>query len=191
MPEITGLLLAAGKSRRFGGQKLLAELHGQPIVLHSARSLSSCDRVVAIIHGDDLELEKLLNAQDIETVINPEADLGMGNSIACGVKASQASDGWCILPADMPSVVTKTVEMVYKAIRDGAIIAAPFYRGQRGHPVGFSSTFSEELQSLEGDLGARYLLQRYAQDMHRIPTDDSGILMDIDTLNDLENAHSL
>jgi molybdenum cofactor cytidylyltransferase len=153
--------------------------------------LSSCDRIVAIIHGDDLELKKTLAAQGIESVINPEADLGMGSSIACGIRASQASDGWCILPADMPSVETKTVELIYKAISDGATIAAPYFQGRRGHPVGFSRAFLDELQSLAGDVGARYLLQRHAHDIRRVESNDGGILMDIDTPKDLENAHSL
>jgi molybdenum cofactor cytidylyltransferase len=188
MPEITGLLLAAGKSQRFGTQKLLAEYQGLPIVLHSARALSNCDRVIAIINDKDIELQKTLDAAGVETVINPEADRGMGHSIACGVKASQGSDGWCILPADMPHVSMSTVERVYEALVNGAPIAAPCYQDQRGHPVGFSQRFAEELQILDGDIGARTILQRQAQSVLRIVTNDSGILLDIDTREDLERA---
>jgi len=191
MPEITGLLLAAGKSQRFGGQKLLAEYRGLPLILHSARALSSCDRVVAIINDKDIELKRTLDAAGIEAVINPEADHGMGHSIACGVKASHESDGWCILPADMPSISQHTVDQVYAALANKAGIVAPYYQGRRGHPVCFGKAYSDELQSLAGDIGARTILQRHAQNVVRIATEDSGILLDIDTLDDLEKAHNL
>jgi len=190
MPEITGLLLAAGKSQRFGSQKLLAEYQGLPIILHSARALASCDRVVAIINDQDIELQKTLDAEGIEIVINPEADRGMGHSIACGAKASLASDGWCILPADMPKVSKGAVEKVYEALINGAAITAPCYQGQRGHPVGFSQRFADELQILDGDIGARTILQQHPEDLLCIDTDDSDILLDIDTPEDLEMAQN-
>lgn len=191
MPEITGLLLAAGKSRRFGSQKLLTEYQGLPIVLHSARALSNCDRVIAIINDKDIELQKTLDAEGIETLINPEANLGMGHSIAFGVKASQQSDGWCILPADMPKASTSTVEQVYEALVNGAAIAAPCYLDQRGHPVGFSKHYSDELQILDSDIGARTILQQHPEDLLCIDTNDNGILLDIDTKEDLQKAHAL
>ena len=102
MPDITGLLLAAGSGRRFGGNKLLAELKGKPLVLHAATSLSPCDHLIAVVRKEDRALQQILQAADIPFVINPEAEQGMGRSIACGVQASVTSDGWCILPGDMP-----------------------------------------------------------------------------------------
>jgi molybdenum cofactor cytidylyltransferase len=97
MPEITGLLLAAGKGERYGQQKLLADFKGQALVLHSLRALSHCDRVIAVIRQEDTDLQHIMMAAGIQTVINKEADRGMGNSIACGIRASRHRNGWCIL----------------------------------------------------------------------------------------------
>lgn len=185
MPEITGLLLAAGKSQRFGSQKLLAEYHGMPLVMHSASALSNCDRVIAVINDDDLALNETLQSAGVETLINKDANRGMGSSIACGVKASPTSDGWCILPADMPNVSKSLVDQVYAELENGAAISAPYYQDQRGHPVGFSKRFFHELISLDGDFGARVVLERHPEDLFRVETGDPGILIDIDTPQDL------
>lgn len=190
MPEITGLLLAAGKGRRYGQRKLLADFKGLPLVLHGARALTDCERVIAIIRDDDIELQHILQTAGIETRINEEADRGMGYSIACGVRASNHSDGWCILPADMPTITVETVAQVTEALRKGAAIAAPYFRGNRGHPVGFSSAFADQLLALDGDVGARNILLRHSEGLVRIETDDKGILLDIDTPQDLLKAES-
>lgn len=185
MAEITGLLLAAGKSSRFGRQKLLADFNGQALVQHSAEALSDCDRVIAVIRDNDNELKQTLQMIGIETMINQTADRGMGNSIACGIRASLDSDGWCILPADMPGVTRVTVKQVSEAIREGVQIAAPYYQGRRGHPVGFSKTFAEELAALDGDTGARTILNAHPDLLIPIESDDAGILIDIDTPQDM------
>lgn len=190
MAEITGLLLAAGMSRRFGDQKLLADVNGRPMALHSAGALRDCYRVIAVIRASDIELQQILQAAGIETVINKDAELGMGNSIACGVRASPDCDGWCILPADMPGIASETVKRVSDTIRNGAMLTAPYYQGRRGHPVGFSKVLAEDLATLDGDTGARSILNAHPDRLVRIDTEDPGILIDIDTPQDLLGVFS-
>lgn len=185
MPEITGLLLAAGSSRRFGGHKLLTEIDGRPLVLHAAECLRDCHRLLAIVRSDDIPLQQCLHSADIEMVFNPRADRGMGGSLACGVAASRSSDGWCILPADMPFISPATGRQVIQALQAGAQIAAPYFQGRRGHPVGFSRAYRDQLLALAGDTGAREILARESQAVVRLEIDDAGILRDIDTPHDL------
>jgi molybdenum cofactor cytidylyltransferase len=185
MAEITGLLLAAGQGRRFGGNKLLAHYRHRPLVLHSAATLSACDRIIAVVRADDAALQQLLNASGIETVINPQAELGMGGSIACGVKASNSSDGWCILPADMPNVPGMMTNLIILALQNGAPLAAPYYRGTRGHPAGFQRRFKEALQTLNGERGARAIFEQHDEKIVRFDTDEPGVLEDIDTVEQL------
>jgi molybdenum cofactor cytidylyltransferase len=184
MPEITGLLLAAGSSRRFGGHKLLTEIDGRPLVLHAAECLQDCDRLLAIVRSDDVPLQQCLHSAGIDTVFNPHADRGMGGSLVCGVAASASSDGWCILPADMPYIANTIGLRIVLALHQGASIAAPYYRGRRGHPVGFSQVYREQLLALDGDTGARKILARESQAVVRLEIDDAGILRDIDTPQD-------
>jgi molybdenum cofactor cytidylyltransferase len=88
----------------------------------------------------------------------------------------------------MPNVSGETVDQVADALRKGAPIAAPFFEGRRGHPVGFGHAFAEQLMALDGDVGARNILLRHSNNLVRIETNDSGILLDIDTPRDLVMA---
>jgi molybdenum cofactor cytidylyltransferase len=185
MHEITGLLLAAGSGSRFGGQKLLARIGETAIIGHSADALSACDRVIAVVRPGDSALEATLASLGIEVVINPLAQRGMAASLACGVGASGTSAGWCILPADMPYVKRDTARLVVDALRAGAEIVAPFHQGRRGHPVGFCKACKDRLLALQGDYGAREILARASDLITPLEVDDPGILIDIDTPQDL------
>lgn len=184
MAEFTGLLLAAGAAKRFGGHKLLADIDGWPLIAHSARVLSPCDRVIAVVRGDDDQLHRCLHQAGIGMVINDRAELGMGRSIAAGIGASKDSDGWCILPADMPAIPTTVTRAIVAALRNGADIVAPFYRQRRGHPVGFCKWFRQDLLALAGDSGARSILDAHPDQLIRLDVEDAGILKDIDTPQD-------
>jgi len=188
MPEITGLLLAAGQSQRFAGNKLLAEIDKRAMVLHAAASLSPCDRLLAVVRRDDIDLQKILKEASIELVFNDAADQGMGSSIACGVAASQQSHGWCLLPADMPFVKPATTLEVISTLKQGAALAAPFYQDRRGHPVGFGRELSNELLALDKEPGARHIVSQNQHRLVGINSNDEGVLIDIDTPADLKQA---
>jgi len=87
--------------------------------------------------------------------------------------------------ADMPWVRPQTIASLAAAIRAGAGIAQPLYRGQRGNPVAFSRRYLPQLQRLSGDQGARALLKTEA--VEQIAVDDPGIVRDIDTPADLRD----
>jgi molybdenum cofactor cytidylyltransferase len=85
----------------------------------------------------------------------------------------------------MPRVRPDTIRKISGALAGGATIAAPLYRGERGHPVGFSSALREELVALSGDTGARGVVQRHSEEIVLIECDDAGVLLDIDERTDL------
>jgi molybdenum cofactor cytidylyltransferase len=186
MADITGVLLAAGFSTRFCDNKLLHEIGGQALIAHSAAALSPCERIVAVVRADDVVLQTGLHSLGVDCVLNPQPERGMGYSIACAVNATSHSDGWCLLPADMPYVMASTTSKLVDALRTGAILAAPSYQGRRGHPVAFSKRFVDALCALDGDSGARHILELNADRLTSIATDDAGVLLDIDTPRDLE-----
>lgn len=188
MPEITGVLLAAGASSRFGANKLLHEIDGQPLIAHSAAALAPCDRRIAVVRANDKAMQACLQTLGIEWVSNSQPDRGMGHSIACAVKASADSHGWCLLPADMPYVTAATTQQLVAALHAGAVLAAPFYQQQRGHPVAFSERYHEALASLDGDSGARAILQAQHDQLVVIHSDDAGVLHDVDTAGDLRTC---
>jgi len=126
--RITGILLAAGSSRRFGSNKLLAPLSdGTPLVLAAARRLRSVlDAVIVVVHPQDRVLPELLATEHVQIVACQHADTGMGASLAAGVAASANARGWLIVLADMPAIQVSTLQRVAQALDNGAVLARLF-----------------------------------------------------------------
>ena len=185
MPTV-GILLAAGSGSRFGGGKLLHRLRdGTPIGVTSLRNLrKALPDVIATVRAGDEELSKLLVSEGIVATLCEDAHLGMARSLACAIRASMNAGAWVIALADMPFVAPATIMAVARQVAHSGRIVVPAYRGQRGHPVGFGSRYRAELLGLEGDEGARSMLERYAQDVKIVDCEDAGILRDIDTPDD-------
>jgi molybdenum cofactor cytidylyltransferase len=154
--RVAGILLAAGEARRFGRHKLLAPLaDGTPLAIASARKLFAVipDSVI-VLRENDSALAALCDREGWRTVICRDAAEGMGRSLASGVDAAADADAWIIALADMPYINEETVARVAQAMARGASIVAPFYAGQRGHPVGISANHRDQLMALRGDHGA-------------------------------------
>jgi molybdenum cofactor cytidylyltransferase len=125
--------------------------------------------------------------RDVIVVRDEEAARGMGHSIAAGVSARPDAPGWLVLPGDMPLVAPATLLAVADAVAEHPVVYAQ-HHGRRGHPVGFAAELLSELRQLSGDEGARRLLARYPA--HGIELDDPGVLVDVDTVDDLAAARA-
>jgi len=213
--NIVGILLAAGKGERFGGNKLLAQLGSElgsdstflpdenagagtgskfesdpnsadSVGVAACRHLlAAVPTVVAVVRPDDTALAAALAAVGARVVRCARAGDGMGASLACGAQASNEADGWVVALADMPWIRPETIAHVAAAIAGGAVIAAPFHRGARGHPVGFGRTCGAALAALTADEGAKAIVAAHREALVRIDVDDPGILRDVDAQGDL------
>jgi molybdenum cofactor cytidylyltransferase len=189
--KIVGLLLAAGSASRFGSDKLRHALpHGVSIAVQAARHLKTgLDTVVAVVRPGSAELAQALEAEGCEVVVCENAAEGMGASLACAARAAAHShphaDGFLVALGDMPFVRRTTIAAVRDALAGGAPLAAPYFRARRGHPVGISKEFLNDLTAAKGDEGAKTLLAANAQRIAKIPVGDPGVIRDIDTPGDL------
>ncbi len=184
---IMGILLAAGESSRFGADKLLHPLPGEgPIGLLAARKLhAALPNSIAVVSPSASRLAGYLSSLEIGVVVNRQ-NSGMGSSLACAIDATpEAAEGWVITLADMPFIETTTIRAVAAAIENRDAIVTPWFRGRRGHPVGFGRGYRDQLAELTGDEGARHLLQQHHQRINILQVEDAGILIDIDTPADL------
>jgi molybdenum cofactor cytidylyltransferase len=182
---IVGILLAAGRSTRFGSDKLLVPLaDGVPVAIAALSNLAQAvDDVVAVVRPGDEPLARALGAGGARVTACPRASEGMGASLAWGVRASPLASAWLVALADMPWIRAQSVARVAEAMKNGASIAAAGCRDIRGHPVGFASTFYADLVALSGDEGAKAILSR--QRISIVETGDNGVLRDVDTPEDL------
>lgn len=186
--KVGAILLAAGSATRFGSNKLLHALpHDVPIAVQSARHLKAVfgEEVIAVVRSGAEPLGEALAREGCRVVPCPRAEHGMGESLACGVRAATGWGGYIVALADMPFIRASTIEAVREALKGGAPMAAPYFRARRGHPVGIAGRFREELEALRGDEGAKKLVAAHAAALIKIPVGDPGVLRDIDKPSDL------
>lgn len=185
--SICGIFLAAGTSTRFGSDKLLYPLgDGRAVAVTALANLrAAIPQVIAVVRPGVPVLESGLSEAGAKVLLCANADQGMGVSLATAVSASGSAAGWVIALADMPYIRPETIAIIAAALAAGAAIVAPAFRGERGHPVGFSAQFRGELEALRGDEGARSLLKQYAHLVQLIEVNDPGVCRDIDTPADL------
>lgn len=187
---VVGVLLAGGTSSRFGERnKLLADLAGEPLVRHAARTLldAGLAEVVAVVGYEAGAVRSALADLDVRVVRNPDYETGLSTSLARGVAAAteRDADAAVFLPGDMPDVDPATVALLVDAYRAGLGTAlAAACDGRRGNPVLFDRRHFEELLAVEGDVGGRSVLFG-SDDGALVETGDTGVLADVDTTGDL------
>lgn len=184
---IAGLLLAAGGSRRFGSQKLLAVLDGVPVVRRSASMLASVvDRTIVVVGADADGVERALAGLPLAIVRNERWANGLSGSLAAGIAALPGDvEAVLIALGDQPMVAREPFDAVIARWRAGrASVVAPVFRGERGHPVLFGREVFAELARVQGDVGARDVIQRDPDRVALVEIADP-LPVDVDTPNDL------
>lgn len=192
-------MLAGGAGTRFGGGKLTAAWRGGALIDGAlAAAFAAPARTVTIVTGADPGVEDaarrfaewLGQAGRLKVVHCPGHAEGMGATLRAGV-ASLPSDatGAFVFLGDMPRTPpTILPELAAALAAAGALAAAPSFKGQRGHPVLFSAALFPELRALSGDEGARSVLRGLADRLALVPTDDPGVLFDVDRPGDLDGT---
>jgi molybdenum cofactor cytidylyltransferase len=189
---IAAVVLAAGKSSRMGGpNKLLAQIGGRPLVRHVVdAALASRARPVVVVTGHQRDkVEAALAGLPIKFVHNPHFADGLGTSLKAGIAALPAEvDGAIVCLGDMPQVDARLIDRLIGAFDPdhGALVVVPTIDGKRGNPVVWSRRFFPDLMTVEGDVGARYLIGRYTEAVAEVPLTGTAALTDVDTPEALE-----
>jgi len=176
------LILAAGKSRRFGeADKRFAPLpHGGVLVNALVRRSRKAGLDVSVVIDADDDVSARIDAP---CILSAKASLGMGHSIADGVAhlgLTSSAQGVLILPVDLPLLRIESLLAVAKILKPDNIVM-PVCAGRRGHPVGFGRNFWPQLCELRGDVGAKSVLTGQAKFVEEVVVGDKGIYQDADT----------
>lgn len=190
------IVLAAGAGSRFDGQghKLAQQMPGSTVLGTTLGRVVASQLPVVVVTTPELAELACRHVASRDVVVLPDVQsgskepVGMGYSIAAGVAARAHAAGWLILPGDMPLILPSTLVKVASRLSDHPVVHAQ-YRGRQGHPVGFAAELYSELVVLSGVDGARRLLSRYPVD--QVEVDDPGVLLDIDTVADLERLRGM
>jgi molybdenum cofactor cytidylyltransferase len=193
---ISAVVLAAGQSRRMGQPKQLAVVDGEPMVVRAVRvaAQSGANEVLVVTGAYADQVADLLaplqrSDQRIRLLHNPHYATGQASSIRTAVQGLAAeSMGAIFLPVDQPFVPARLLQRLTQAWRQGAcLVAARVDEQVRGAPALFDRTLWPDLLALQGDIGARPLLQQYRDAVVTIAATVAE-LRDLDTPDDLRNG---
>jgi molybdenum cofactor cytidylyltransferase len=188
---VAAVVLAAGMSRRMGTPKQLLRSGGETILertLKNVRASKVSEIVLVLGHAAD-DVQKTIATQGLKVVINPEYQQGMGSSLRSGLAAvDDETKAAIIVLADQPWVRAETLNRLIECHRERKPqIIVPTYRGFRGNPVLLDRSVFAEAQALNGDVGCRAIFGDHTEGIVKLRVDDPGILLDIDSRDDLEN----
>ena len=191
--SVAAIILAAGRSTRMGSNKLLEELTGKPLVRHVTNAaLASKAHPVIVVTGHQQErVEAALDGLDLAFVPNPDFADGLSTSLKAGIAALPAEvEAVVVLLGDMPLVSSEAMNDVIAAFEASPdkIAAVPVYQGEWGNPVLLSRSLFGAVAALQGDAGARKLLNGRAGEVLEVPVTSDAILIDLDTPEALAKA---
>ncbi|MEW6299032.1 MAG: nucleotidyltransferase family protein [Thermodesulfobacteriota bacterium] len=186
---ISGILLAAGESRRMGRPKALLRYHGQTFLERGCAAFlaAGVDELVVVLGARADELRGAAPVHPaVRVVVNTRAFQGQLSSLMVGIGTlSPGSEAAVVNLVDHPLVTADTIRALITAFRvTPAPILIASYRGRRGHPVVFSAELYGELLAAPLDQGAKAVVRKDPTRVREIPLDDPGILADIDTPED-------
>jgi molybdenum cofactor cytidylyltransferase len=195
---LAAVILAAGRSRRFGGDKLLAEWQGRPLLWYvldvtaAARASGSLADARVVVAADNAAVAALARSAGLPCVVNPDADQGLSTSLRCGLGALPSDAGAAlVLLADQPMIRLDVIARLAAAWRSGAgPILRPRYAGSPGtpgHPVLLERTVWPLADRLEGDAGLGALIASGGAGVTMVDVD--GVNPDVDTPADLKTLN--
>lgn len=185
------IVLAAGASRRMGRPKLDLELGGKTLVERSVRNLLDASvQCVRLVVPPDVTLAPM---KGLDVIRNSNRDEGLSSSLRAGLEGLPKSTRVLLVAlADKPLVKPETIKKLLEAFEEGdAKVVYPVYRGEQGHPVLWDGVLVGELSRVEGDRGAKSMLEAHRNEALAVPVDDIGVCFDIDTPEDYAAARDM
>ena len=183
------LVCAAGRSSRMGGpDKLLLTLGGSPLlgrVIQNAKALMGDPLVV--VGPSHVGRAEIARRCGVPVVLNPHSDQGMASTLRLGAAHAAAYEYLMVVLADLPYLSSLHMARILVAPRDYPL--AKIWRpvkpdGTPGHPILFHQTLRPALLQLQGDMGARAIIDANRADLAEIEIADRGPFLDIDTPQD-------
>jgi molybdenum cofactor cytidylyltransferase len=190
-PDIAGILLAAGESRRMGFPKALLRIGGQTFVARlTFAMLEAVDPLIVVVGAHRERIVPAIPKDPrVRVVVNPEFSRGQLSSLKTALARLGETPAVMVHLIDHPTVLPSTFSSVSdcRRARSSPIVIAR-YQGHRGHPVVFDRSLFSELITTSDNLGARAVVNADPARVSYVDVDDSGVVLDLDTPSDVMRA---
>ena len=187
-PQVAAILLAAGRSSRMGPHhKLLIQgQDGTAMVARVADTLLATPLrpIIAVLGHRATEVGAALGSRPLTRIHAPDYQSGLAASLRAGIAAlPPGAQAVLVVLGDMPLVTAAMIARLIDAYDpdEGRFIVAPIHGGELGNPILWDRQFFPEILALQGDRGARSLLDRHTEHVITVPMEDDAVLRDIDT----------
>jgi molybdenum cofactor cytidylyltransferase len=190
---LAAAILSAGESRRMGSPKALIPYRGTTFAGHLLEVVKHPRvGVVRVVLGAGAEkIRERLQLNPAAVVLNPDWPKGQLSSIQAAIRSltHDATAGLMLCPVDHPIVSAELVaQLIAEFDSTGKPIVLPTYRGRRGHPVIFRASLYEELLAASLDVGARQIVWAHRADVVEVPTEEKGVVLNLDDPETLKRA---
>ena len=189
---IAAILLAAGQSKRMIDEnKLSKKFQNTPLINHSIKNIlsSHVDELIIVVGYQKEIIENLIEKNNkIKITFNKNFKTGMASSIKVGLSLlSKKTEAFFICLGDMPMINKKIYNQLigYKNKKD---IIVPTYNGIQGNPVLFPKFMKPSIMSINGDVGAKKILEQNKEKILKVKIDDINITRGFNTKNDFNSS---
>ena len=183
---IGGVVLAAGEGARFGGPKQLAELDGRPLLEHAIEAITAVpaiERIVVVLGAHADEIRAKVDFLDTEQVVCDEWREGQAASLRAGLAELGDVEAAVVTLGDQPRITPQVIAMALDHW-EGERPVRTVYGGRPGHPVVLPGWIIPRVVEIEGDVGARVLLEQAGA--REVEAGHLCSAVDVDTPDDLE-----
>jgi molybdenum cofactor cytidylyltransferase len=194
-----GIILAAGMSTRLGQTKQLLKLKGRHLIewVIDAALASKLTEIILVLGHEQQKILSVIGGKaflpQLQVVHASDYRQGMSQSLKAGLSVARGGyPSVMFLLGDQPLVTSKEIDRLleefWKSDRD---ICVPVHKGKRGNPTIFGQNLYDELLRIQGDIGARNLIEAHLGGVHYVETEEPASFLDIDTAEDLKTVEHL
>jgi molybdenum cofactor cytidylyltransferase len=185
---ICAIVLAAGRSRRMGKQKLLLPFGASTVIGHIVDRVlaSKVDSTYVVVGSDEAVIAEALGDRPVHLVRNPELEAEMLTSVRCGLRAlpRECSAAMVVL-GDQPGVSSELIDaLIDTHLASGKGLVVPVHEGRRGHPLLLAIGYRDDVLSGYDAVGLRGLLQAHPEDVLEVTASSAAAVSDMDRPGD-------
>ncbi len=190
--NISAIILTAGSSTRFGDKnKLLKPFMDSSILGQVVKTITNLPiaEVILVTGFENDKIAEAIKKSNVHIIHNREFQTGMASSIKCGISAaSRKTEGYIICLGDMPYITEDYIKKLLDSFIDSKApsIIVPTFEGKRGNPVLFSKIFTDDLLRIQGDNGAREVIDKHSDSIIEVQIRKETYFFDVDTLADYD-----